>query len=99
MSNIGECSISELLSQITDSIQSRYERTCPVISDRRFFKMGLSRVLSNVKSGREFLQEQMEVAGEKTARQPFVPFRKRDLYSCRIRCTGSRPSTARGSGL
>lgn len=71
MSNIGKCSISELLSQITDSIQSRYERTCPVISDRRFFKMGLSRVLSNVKSGREFLQEQMEVAGEKTARQTF----------------------------
>jgi hypothetical protein len=31
--------------------------------------MGLSRVLSNVKSGREFLQEQMEVAGEKTTRQ------------------------------
>lgn len=62
---------------------SRHTRPCPAISDEDFVRRGFLRTLSQVKSGRDFLQHQTEVFGQPVARASFFDSlhssRRRDL--------------------
>jgi hypothetical protein len=51
--------ITDLLPKLTTS------RVCPELSDEAFFRLGVSRVLSQAKSGRDFLQLHAEAGGER----------------------------------